>query len=158
MHLAGKISATLIVIVAFVIGLVAMSLRPNESPTLAGAQFMAALAEGDAEALTELSYRDDLSKEEMLEMWTYTTQVVAVYFTFTYGITGESKPSEDTAVVSMDYAKRAGMSGSYDERYELPMKLVDGKWKVEVFALNRKMFPGLPLYRDLLKSPHAGRS
>ena len=144
MLLAGKISATLIVIVAFVVGLLVMSLSSKESPTLAGSLFMAALAEGDAAALTELSYADGVSKEEMLEMWTYTTQVVGYYFTFTYEITGESKPTADTAIVNMSYAARAGMAGSYDDKYELPMKLVDDKWKVDVFSLNRKMYPGLP--------------
>ena len=100
MLLAGKISATLIVIVAFVVGLLVMSLSSKESPTLAGSLFMAALAEGDAAALTELSYADGVSKEEMLEMWTYTTQVVGYYFTFTYEITGESKPTDDTATAT----------------------------------------------------------
>ena len=144
MLLAGKISVTLIVIVGLVVGLLAMSLLSKDSPAQAGAQFMAALAAGDAEALTELSYSDDVTKEEMLDMWKYATQVSGRYFTFTYNVTGESMPSDDTAVVNMMYAERAGMSGSVEVPYELPMKLVDGEWKVDVFALNRKMYPGLP--------------
>ena len=141
---SGKISVTAIVIVGLVVGLLAMSLLSKESPARAGARFMAALAESDVETLTELSFKDDVSKEEMLDMWTHTTQVAGRYFTFIYDITGESQTSDDTAVVYMDYAPRAGMSGSVKEPYELPMKLVDGEWKVDVFALNRKMYPGLP--------------
>lgn len=134
----------MIVIVAFVVGLVAMALSSSESPMLAGSNFMEALANGDVEALTELSYSDDVSKEEIAEKWNYTSHVVGPHFNFSYQITGETRQSDDTAVVTMMYAKNAGMASSYDEPYELPMHKVDGKWKVDIFSLPRNMFPGLP--------------
>ena len=33
---------------------------------------------------------------------------------------------------------------SYPEFFELPMRKVDGQWKIEVGAIDRKMYPGLP--------------
>lgn len=141
---AGKVSATLIVIVAFVVGLLAMTLSTGESPMFVGSSFMAALADGDSQALAELSYGDGVTEEELVEMWEYTTHVAGLYFTFSYEITGETKPQDDTAIVTMEYVKNAGMSGSYPEKFQLPLKKVDGEWRVDVFSLSRDMYPGLP--------------
>ncbi|MCH7945513.1 MAG: hypothetical protein IIC73_05790 [Armatimonadetes bacterium] len=144
MQRSGRVSPVLIVAVAFVVGLIVMALTVGESPTSVVARFMAALAEGDAETLTDLSYLEDVSREEMLAKWEYTTGVVAPYFSFDYEIKGVSRPSDDQAIVWMMYTVNAGMRGSFDERFELELHSTDDGWKINVFAMSRQMFPGLP--------------
>ncbi|MCH8977879.1 MAG: hypothetical protein IH945_01375 [Armatimonadetes bacterium] len=144
MQRSGRASPILIVVVAFVVGLLVMVLTVGESPTSVASRFMAALAEGDAEALTDLSYLEDVPREEMLAKWEYTTGVVAPHFPFAYEIKGSSKPSDDKAIVWMMYTVNAGMSASYPARYELELHETDDGWKVDVFAISRTMFPGLP--------------
>lgn len=144
MQRSGRASPLLIVAVAFVVGLVVMVLTVGESPSSAAGRFMAALAEGDAEALTDLSYVPDVSREEMLAKWEYTTGVVAPYYSFEYEITGATRPSDDRAIVQMMFTRNAGMSASYREKYELELHTTDDGWKVDVFAISRTMFPGLP--------------
>ena len=140
----GRVSPILIVTVAFVVGLVVMVLTVGESPSSVAGRFMAALAEGDAETLTDLSYLEGITREEMLAKWEYTTGVVGPYFPFAYEIKGESHPSDDQAIVWMMYTPNFGMSGSYDDRYELDLHRTDDGWKVDAFAISRDMFPGLP--------------
>jgi hypothetical protein len=140
----GKVSVTLIIVIAFVVGLGVMALSTGESPTFVGAKFMQALADGDAETLTDLSYAQDVPREEMLEQWTYATKVVSPYYVFTYEIKGESKPTKGTAIVWMMLTKNAASGAAYPERFELQLLDTEDGWKVDVFALSRDMYPGLP--------------
>ena len=144
MRRSGRASPLLIVTVAFVVGLVVMTLTVSESPSSVARRFMAALAVGDAETLTDLTYLEDATREEMLAKWEYTTGVVGPYFPFRYEIKGETRPSDDQAIVWMLYTANAGMSGSYPDRFELELHSTDDGWKINVFALSRKMYPGLP--------------
>ena len=144
MHRSGRASPVLIVIVLFVVGLIVVALTAAESASTVTGRFMAALAVGDAETLTDLSYLEDYSREDMLEKWKYTTGVVGPYFAFQYEIKGESHPSEDQAIVWMMYTPNKGMQGSYPARFEIELHMTDDGWKVDVFTISRAMYPGLP--------------
>jgi hypothetical protein len=142
---SGKVSATLIIILAFVAGLVVMALTTGgETPMAVGGKFMSALAAGDAAKLAALSHAEGVSQEELEEQWRYTMDVAAPHFKFTYAIKGESITTDRDAIVWMMYAKDAGSSSAYEERFELPLVKTDEGWRVDVYSLNRDMFPGLP--------------
>ena len=141
---SGKVGVTLIIVLAFVVGLVVMALSTGEGPSSAAANFMDALAKQDAPRLAEMSYADGVSQEEIEEQWRFTMEVVAPYYQFSYDIQGEKLTTEDRGFVWMDYVKNAGSSGAYAERFELPMVKTEDGWKVDVYAINRNMFPGLP--------------
>lgn len=144
MRSSGKVSVTLIIVAAFVVGIVFMAIASGESPTFVGGRFMSALAQGDAGALTDLSYAPGVPQEEMFEQWKYATEVVAPYYVFTYEITDEAKPTKDTAIVTMMVTKNAATGGAYAERFELQLHDTDDGWKVDVFSISRDMYPGLP--------------
>ena len=141
---SGRVSPVMVVVVVFVVGLIVVALTAEDSASTVAGRFMAALAIGDAEALTDLSYLKDYSREEMLEKWEYTTGVVGPYYPFSYEIKGESHPSDDQAIVWMMYTPNRGMQGSFPERYELELHSTEDGWRVDVFAMSRDMFPGLP--------------
>jgi len=144
MRFSGKVSVTLIIVVAFVVGLVVMSLSGGKSPTIAGGKFMRALDAGDAEELTDLSYAPGVPRQELLEQWKYATEVVAPYYVFTYEIKGESKPTKGEAIVWMMVTKNAASGAAYPERFELLLHDTEDGWKVDVFSLSRDLYPGLP--------------
>jgi hypothetical protein len=144
MRSSGKVSVTLIIVAAFVVGIVFMALATGESPTIASARFMNALAQGEAETLTDLSYAPGVPREEMLEQWKFATDVVAPYYVFTYEITDEARPTKGTAIVSMMVTKNAASGSAYPERFELQLYDTDDGWKVDVFSISRDMYPGLP--------------
>lgn len=141
---AGKVSVTVIVIVAFLVGLVAMMLVSGDTPTTTAAQFMKALEDGDYKTLAAMSYGGEVPQSVLEEQWEYTMTVAAPHFQFTYEIKGETQPSRDSAIVWMMFTKNVASGGSYAERFDLPMVRTEDGWKVDVFSMNRDMFPGLP--------------
>jgi hypothetical protein len=141
---AGKVGVTAIVIVAFLVGLGAMMLVSGDTPTATAARFMKALSDGDHKTLTEMSYSGDVSKEELAKQWEYTMTVAAPHYQFSYEIKGETQPSKDSAIVWMMFTKNVGAGGTYPERFDLPLVRTEDGWKVDVFSMNRDMFPGLP--------------
>lgn len=141
---SGRVNIVVIVAVAFLVMLGSLTMFSQERPSAVAANFMLSLANMDAEKLTDLSYAQGTSREELLKKWKYTTEVVARDFTFTYDIKGENPIDEDSSNVWMMYRIHAGMDGSFDERFELPMVKTKDGWKVDVYAISRDMFPGLP--------------
>lgn len=115
----------------------------GESASAVGVKFMEALARGDADELTQLSYHPDKSSEELKQEWEYTTQTVGKHYLFTYAVLGEQRQDEDQATVRLQVTRNLG-SGSYEENFGLPMEKRDGKWRVVVNELSREMYPGLP--------------
>ncbi len=47
-------------------------------------------------------------------------------------------------MVRMMVIRNAERDGAYEEKFELPLVKKDGKWKVEVLGLDRRLYPGLP--------------
>lgn len=125
-----------VIVVLFLIG--------GRSATSVAAEFMSALGKHDVAKLTELSYMDGDTPEQVRKKWEYTTQVAAPYYRFKWQFLGESSAAPDTSAVRLWVWRDAQSPASYEEKFEIPMVKVDGKWKVDVRGLNRLMYPGLP--------------
>jgi hypothetical protein len=128
----------------FVVGALLLTLFSGGTPTGSGAKFMNALANGDAEQLTELSHIDGRSEDQIRKGWEYAVKVAGPHYRFRWQVVSESKPSDDEAMVLLKVWRNAVRVDSYDERFQLPMLRIDGKWKVDVRGISREMYPGLP--------------
>ncbi len=105
---------------------------------------MDALARGDVKKLCELSYFSQApSSKELTDEWTLATGVAGKHYNFAWRITATSVTG-DTATVSLGVTRNFGSAASYEENYALPMKLVNGEWKVDVVQISRELYPGLP--------------
>jgi hypothetical protein len=103
---------------------------------------MAALARGDAKEVAALSFLEGVEQAEAEKKWAYTLDV-ARHYQFRYTILSELNPSPGRSTLKMQVWRNYGPA-SYEEPFDLPMRQVEGQWKVEVRAINREMFPGLP--------------
>lgn len=116
----------------------------QQSVATVGSQFMDALARGDVNKLTEMSYMADLPKEEIRKRWDFTVNKAAPYYRFTWAITDSGETAGNAGYVRLNVTRNAGTPGGYDEPFELPLLKIDGQWKVDVRAISRDMYPGLP--------------
>lgn len=141
---SGKVNAVVIVIVAGLLGFAAISIFSGDRPVTATARFLDALAKGDVDQLVALGNTPGVDEKEMRDQWELATKVAGVYFKFYYKIKDESIVDEDHAVVIVELTPEVGSEVAYERRLEVPMTRVEGKWKVDVLALNRDIYPGLP--------------
>lgn len=141
---SGRTSVIAIVVVASLLAFAGISMFGGERPMSVVAKFLEALAEKDYETLADLSNAPGYSHEEMLEEWKRSTTEAGKYFKFIYQIQNESFTTEDTAVVLVSFTPEAGSQIAYERRLEVGVTKVDGEWKVDVLALNRDIYPGLP--------------
>lgn len=118
----------------------------GESPTSAANRFMSALARGDVEQLTKLSYMGELPESRIREKWEYTTKVASPYYRFTWRTYSELRPTDDTAAVGVMVTRNARPDNisAYEERFGIPLVRKNGLWLVEVRGLARTMYPALP--------------
>ncbi len=141
---AGRISPlTLFGVAAIVLVGVGLFIA-QESVATVGSKFMDALARGDVETLTEMSYMADLPKEEIRKRWDFTINKAAPHYRFTWSITSSDETADNTGNVRLKVMRNVGSGGGYDEKFELPLVKVDDEWKVDVRSISRDMFPGLP--------------
>lgn len=115
----------------------------RESLSSSASKFMDALARGDAETLTDLTYRGDSSREQILDQWKFATQVAGKHYMFRWQILDEKQTDEDQGTVQMFIWRNYGPS-SYEEKYGLELRREEGKWKVDVSGIARNMYPALP--------------
>lgn len=116
----------------------------RQSPSTAANRFMTALATGDVETLTELSVMENDTRESIRQKWDYATKVAGPHYRFTWTTISETISGPDTATVTMLVIRNYDDPASYEERMQLPMLRRDGQWKVDVRAINRKLYPALP--------------
>jgi hypothetical protein len=140
----GKVNVAVIVVVACLLTFGALSMFGGERPIQVVAKFMDALAKGDVERLTALSNAPGFTPEELKSEWERSTGEAGRYFKFIYHVQSESLPTETTAVVVVNFTPEAGSEVAYERRIEVPLSKIDGKWKVDVLALNRDIYPGMP--------------
>lgn len=112
----------------------------GEGPTTAAGRFMAALADGDEKELTKLSYMPDREAAVIEQEWKRSTDL-SKHVVFAWKFIAEQKTGPDTANVRLQITKA---TVGYEENYSLPMRKVDGQWKVEVDGLSRQLYPFLP--------------
>ena len=144
MKRSGRVPYLAIILGAFVLALTLIVVLAGESPSTTGAKFMSALADGDVDKLTELSYLDSVSDEEMKKKWEYTTSVVGPRYVFQFSIEDSVLQSDDKAVVRMELTTDSDKNSAYADRFELELNKIKGEWKVSVAALDRAIYPGLP--------------
>jgi len=123
-----------------VVVVIALLFMGGSSATPAASRFMAALGSGDVDTLTEVSYIPDMTKDEIRKEWEKTASLTK-HVQFRYKFLGEDVVSEDQSTIRMDIMKP---TTGYDEKFSLPMRKIDGEWKVEVRGLSRQLYPFLP--------------
>lgn len=116
----------------------------QESPKAAGTRFMDAMARGDVKTISSLSVLGKDDQPTIEKKWDRALNFVGKHYGFTWMITAESKASETSAAVRMQVERNIQDPSFYEEKFELPMIKVNGKWKVDVGNLDRRIFPGLP--------------
>ena len=143
MRRAGKVSPLLLVAIAGIAALGILLFYGQEGPSAAASRFMDALARGDVDTLTQTSTANGKSPESLRKDWEFATKVAGQHYMFRWSITSSSIVDADDATVRLQVERNFGPS-SYGENYGLPMRKIDGKWKVEASGISREMYPGLP--------------
>lgn len=144
MRTAGRgnwILISLVSITLVIVGLVAFS---GESATAASDRFLVALAKGDAETLTDMSYfTPERPREEVLKEWKKTLDI-ARYYRFAWMTKSSSSPGPGRAAVKLEFTRDATQGSAYSEGFSIDLVQVKGKWLVDVRSLSREMYPALP--------------
>lgn len=143
MKRSGRVSIFVIITVVLMAAVVGLFLLAGESPTGVGTKFLTALANGNAKTLAELSYMEGETPAEMEEAWKKTYEA-SKYWLFAYKVMGSTEQDANTASIRLEWVKNIANPSAYGEKFELPMVKVDGKWKVDVRAISRAMYPNLP--------------
>ena len=145
---SGKFSLLGLAAVAIFGMIVASLFLVKEDPSAIGGQFMDALARHDVAKLTELSYispdtKDvEAEKKRLHDEWEFAVNVAGQHYPFVWRVTSSNTQTENEASVTMMVTR--GGAGGYEEKFELPMEKVNGKWLVNVGSISRLMFPSLP--------------
>lgn len=139
----GRVHWLGLVALVGIIGLLVLIAFSGSSPASAAGAFMTALAKGDVDKLTDLTYQGQKTKDQIQKDWDFTVHKASPYYRFTWQMKDEHFMSDKEATVKMDLYRNLGPS-SYPEHFELPLQKVDGKWKIRVESINREMYPFLP--------------
>lgn len=116
----------------------------GQSVSHVGVQFLDALARGDVDKLTDLSDIPGRSREEIRKEWDFAVNTAGKYYRFEWKLDEGNEISPGLGSVRCQIRRNADNPGSYDEKFELPMHKVDGKWKVAVAEVSADVFPALP--------------
>jgi hypothetical protein len=143
MRRAGRISLTWIIISAVVIFILGLVIFTPQTPAFTAAQFMAALAKGDVDKLTEMSWMGDDPPADIKTKWQKTVEA-GKYYRFVWELGDTFSTGDNSATVKMQVMRNAAQRGAYADQFELPMLKMKGKWVVDVRAINRTVYPDLP--------------
>lgn len=137
----GALFGLAALLIVFLLG---FFLSSRQSITASAASFMSALAKADTAALSDLTYLGSDDKAAIESKWKKTFERSAGY-AFTWRIVSSTTgPEGKSGAVRLQVTRNADKPGGYEEKFELPMVMRDGKWKVEVDGISREMFPFLP--------------
>ncbi len=115
----------------------------QESATKNATAFMDALARRDAKAIVAVSLVPEGQEERVLQEWQAAFEA-AKHYRFRWWFTHESQAGPDQVSVNGRIERNYNPGSSYDESLQVPMKKVDGKWKVDYASLSRQTFPFMP--------------
>lgn len=135
-----------VIIVAGVLGLVAiffLLFSGSQSPEAAANQFMESLATKDVDRLVELSYLEG-ADPPLRDQWDLCVNRGAKHFVFMWQFLGSERVSEDDFVMKVVLMVFRGPMGAEGDVVSLPLRRIDGKWKVVLNGLDRTFFPYLP--------------
>jgi hypothetical protein len=144
MNQSGRVSLLGVLGLVSVLLIFGMLFLSRESLNSVGGRFMTALARGDVDTLTKMSYLGKRTPDEIRRQWEFATKTAGRYYNFTYRITASRQADPNTGTVTMMIVRDADNPGSYEEKRELPLIKVGDEWKVDVANITRDVYPGLP--------------
>jgi len=134
--LAGAVIAVVAVVASSVFA---------DTPRRVAAEFMVALARGDAERLAQLSFIEGVSEQELVERWKYTVEIGRHYrFRYTIKSVTTSETEENVASAEVLMVRNSDSTSPYEEIYGLPLEKVDGVWKIDLAGIDRRIYPAMP--------------
>jgi len=143
MKRSGRASIVIVIAIALVAAVIVLFLMAGDSASGVAARFLTALQKGDTKTLAELSYMEGLSPDQVQKKWDE-TYAVTKYWQFNWRVTDTKEQDSDNASVNLMWTKDMGSPSAYEDKAELPMLKKDGKWKIDVRAISREMYPDLP--------------
>jgi hypothetical protein len=144
MKQAGGVRLWVIVACVLLLGIIGLAVSAGPSATSTAEDFMRALQAGDVDRLTELSYVPAGHEAEIRKQWDFCVHKATPYYNFLWNVTFAKQISDDEYVVSLKVIKNATSPSAYDEPFEMPLERVGRGWKVDVYRLSSKFYPGLP--------------
>lgn len=152
MKQSGRVSLLALLSLVCLVLVAGVLMFSQEGLGTVGTRFMGALASGDVDQLTKLTYLGNRSQEDIKKAWTFTTTVPGQHYFFRWHLLDSRQADATSGSVRVAVERNIGSGGSYDENYGLQMVKVgpdnqlspNGTWKVDVGGINREMYPGLP--------------
>jgi hypothetical protein len=135
-----------VIVIAGILGILAIAflfLSESRSPEAAAQEFMEALAKKDVDRLVELSFLED-AEPPLRDQWEFCVNRAAKNFVFMWQFLGSESVSDDTQVLKVVVMEFRGPQGQEGDVVNLPLRKIDGVWKVELAGLDRNFFPYLP--------------
>lgn len=145
MKRAGRASAlTIVALVAVVavMGVLVWSFL-GVSPRTVASEFMTALATGDGDKLTELTYMENTTPEEIRKKWDFSLSA-GKHYLFIWKIVGDNQPDDESASIRLDITRNYASPVAYAEKYDLLLVKRPEGWKVDVRSIKPTMYPALP--------------
>lgn len=144
MKRTGRPSILAIIGLICLIIIVPVLFMSGRSPETAAQDFMIALSEGNAEKLAKLSVLGNIDEAERRKLWEETLKR-GEHYRFAWRITNSSKISEDKYAIELQIKRNLQLKmGESENKFSLPVRKVDGDWKVDVHSMDRDIYPGLP--------------
>jgi hypothetical protein len=144
MNRKGRVSWLALFCIFAALVFVAVVFASKESLSSVGGRFMTALAKGDVDTLTKMTYLGTESQEDIRSQWDFAVNHAGKYYNFFYHVTGAGMADEKSGAVHLSVTRNADQPGSFEENYQLPMVKVGDEWKVDVKSISREMYPALP--------------
>jgi hypothetical protein len=144
MRRAGRVNIVLVGALVAIIMIGGVILMGRQSVTTVAAKFMTALAKHDVDTLTEMTYLNGRDKAEVRKKWDFAVNDAGKHYLFMWRIASSKEADPNTASVTLQMVRNIRGSGSYEEKYDLPLVKENGEWKVDVSAISREVFPALP--------------
>ena len=143
MKSSGRVSLVALLSVVAIGIFVSVFFFSKESLSSVGGRFMTALAKGDVDTLTKMSYSNK-SPEEIRKEWDYTVHKAGKNYNFLWRILSATQADKDTASIRVGVTGDPANGSSYEQNYGLPLVKVGDEWKVDIKGINREMYPFLP--------------
>ena len=144
MKRAGRISPIVIVIGICILLVIPIIFVSSKGPANYAVDFMTALGKGDVNTLADLSIIGNDDLEQRKKDWEKTISYGKNYY-YTWRVTNAVENTPDSAAVELQMRQNLQINMGKDEnKFELPMRKVDGKWKVDVGSMDRSIYPALP--------------
>jgi hypothetical protein len=144
MKRAARVNWILLFAVVAALFFVSLFFFASEPPTGVANRFMVALAKGDVDTLTRMTYAPGRDEKGIRDQWDWAVNKAGPHYRFRWQVLGATQADQDTANVRLFVERNLAHGGSYEERFEIPLVRHENEWKVDVRSISREMFPGLP--------------